>query len=92
MQPRVVFYKDVSRRPGFGEEFIEVTWEQKSSGFEVCIVRGKFGGRKHRWKCRRFETRTEAQRAVQSHFDQAFEAGFKRYNLSYPEAEGKPLK
>jgi len=85
------FYKDVSRPPQDGEEFIELVWGNGPSGFEVCVIRGKHGEKdSHRPKSYTFATRDEALKAVEKHSNDARRAGFAEYKLPFV-LEGKPL-
>jgi len=72
------FYKDVSRPPADGDEYIEIAWGQRlSGGFEVRVIRGLWHGEQSAPKCKTFGTPEEMERAVHAHTIDAVNEGFK---------------
>jgi hypothetical protein len=70
------FYRDVSKAPAPGDEFINVLLQDKPSGFELCITRGAFQvkHKKHRYP---FTALEKARRAYRRACEGALQRGFK---------------
>jgi hypothetical protein len=87
------YYKDISRPPKAGEEFIELAWAD-IPGFELTVTRGIFDDkRKQKTKTLQFPTSKELDEAIGAYRHAALRKGFKRYSQSeYVLLEGKPLR
>ena len=75
------FYRDVSKAPKPGDEFIDVFLQDMLFGFELCITRGAYQG-----KCRKrshpFATLEKARRGYRRACEGAMQNGFKVANPS----------
>jgi hypothetical protein len=70
------FYRDVSKGPARGDEFIDVLLQDLPSGFELCITRGAFQG-KHMKSRFPFATLEKAKPAYRRACEGALHKGFK---------------
>jgi hypothetical protein len=87
------YYKDVSRPPKAGEEFIELAWAH-IPGFDLTVTRGIFDDKsKTKTKSYPFPTSKELDLAIEAYRYAALRKGFKRYSQTeYILSEGQPLK
>jgi hypothetical protein len=70
------FYRDVSKAPAPGDEFVDDLLQDIPSGFELCVTRGAFQlkYKKHRYP---FATLEKARRAYRRACEGALHKGFK---------------
>ena len=73
---QTTFYRDVSKAPKPGDEFIDVFLQDVAAGFELCITRGAFQG-KSRKRRHPFPTLEKARRAYRKACEAALQNGFK---------------
>jgi hypothetical protein len=89
--PREIYYSgDVSKPPKAGDKSIELDWDESSLSLDVS--HGILPDQNSRNPTRRFPTLDKLHEEIGKLRKHASSRGFKRYKISYVEAEGEPLK
>jgi hypothetical protein len=83
------YYKDVSRPPKAGDEFIELAWAYQPI-FELNVIRGVFDDKsKNKTKHYMFWTSKQLEELVEGYRKAVLQKGFKPYQIPYVLSEGK---
>jgi hypothetical protein len=72
-----VFFRDLSRDPIPGDDYIQIAWQEMPNAYQVAVIRGPYRGACEP-KSYSFTTAEQAKRAFEAYANDVHREGFKR--------------